>query len=268
MIRVSVIMGAYNPESLEMLSSAIDSILEQTYTCWEFIICDDGSTNGIIELAIDKYKDFKQIKFINNMSNRGLHYSLNRCIEHSEGEYIVRQDADDISIRTRLEELVKFMDNEVNYDFASSSIMAFSESKSWVIKNRVKAPEKKDLLFGSPHVHAASIFRKAVFSKVNGYRVSWETSRCEDYDLFMRLYSKGFKGYNLEAVLYHVRFDNNAIKRRKYINRIKEATVRYKGFRELKAPKWSLLYVMKPLIVGLIPFKLLLIIKGKKSLGE
>ncbi len=75
----------------------------------------------------------------------------------------------------------------------------------------------------------------------------------EDYDLWIKMYAKGYKGGNIQEVLYSMRDDRNATKRRKYKYRINEAYVRYLAVKKLGLPKWNLIYVFRPIIVGLLP---------------
>lgn len=95
--------------------------------------------------------------------------------------------------------------------------------------------------------------RKDILDKVNNYRVEKITRRAEDYDLFMRIYANGYKGYNMQEFLYQFREDHDAYKRRAYKYRIDDVQIRYRGFKMLGLMPVGLLYVIKPLIVGLIP---------------
>ena len=108
--KVSIIMGIYNCAST--LPEAIDSIINQTYNNWELIMCDDGSVDNTYEIA-DKYRNQypKKIVLLKNEKNMGLNYTLNECLKHSSGEYIARMDGDDLSLPTRLEKEVAFLEN-------------------------------------------------------------------------------------------------------------------------------------------------------------
>lgn len=87
---------------------------------------------------------------------------------------------------------------------------------------------------------------------VNGYRVSKETRRGQDYDMFMRLYAMGFCGCNISDVLYGYRVDKNTLSRRKFEYRIDECIIRYKGFKSLGLLPKGLLYVLKPIAAYVI----------------
>jgi len=106
--KISVIMSVYNGE--KYLGEAIDSVLGQTFTDFDFIIVNDGSTDGSPGI-IQSYRD-ERIRVINNEKNIGLTKSLNKAIKESGGEYIARQDADDISLPERFEEQVWFLEEQ------------------------------------------------------------------------------------------------------------------------------------------------------------
>ena len=186
---ISVIMGVYNP-NVEYLMLAVKSIINQTVSDFEFIICDDGSTvNKYIFKYIENMDD--RIVLIENPVNKGLAYTLNHCIKISNGKYIARQDADDISEADRLEKQVRFLENNADYAFVGSNIKYLSGEKIWGEYRLKKTPQKKDFVFRVPFMHASVVYRADIFDDMdNRYRVAKETRRCEDYDLFMHLYSK------------------------------------------------------------------------------
>lgn len=109
---VSVNMPCYNCS--KYIKQSIDSILNQTYTNFELIIIDDGSTDNSVEV-IKEFSD-KRIKLFENITNQGIVYSRNRAVENSKGKYIAILDSDDIAYPTRIEKQLNFM--ESNPDFA------------------------------------------------------------------------------------------------------------------------------------------------------
>ena len=251
---VSVIMGIYkmmNKESIVKL--AIDSILNQTYKDFEFIICDDGSNDGTYELVQNLIKKDDRVILIKNEKNRGLAYSLNHCLSIAKGKYIARMDADDISIPNRFEKQVKFLDEHLEYAVVGCNMLYINENGIWGNRVLAEKPTKKSFLFTSPFAHPTVIMRKEILDLLNGYKVEKITRRLEDYDLFMRLYANGYKGYNMQEFLYQFREDNDAFKRRAYKYRWDEIQVRYRGFKALDLMPSGFLYVIKPLIIGLIP---------------
>ena len=106
--KVSVIMGIYNCE--RTLAESIESILSQSYKNWELILCDDASTDGTLRIAKQYAAHYSDcIKLIQNKTNKRLAASLNHCLSHATGDYIARQDGDDLSFPRRLEKQVAFL---------------------------------------------------------------------------------------------------------------------------------------------------------------
>ena len=100
--KISVIMGIYNSPNKEVVKYAIDSICNQTFKEWEFVICDDGSTDDTWDFLNKEYGTDKRFILIRNSENSGLRVALNNCLKASNAEYVVRQDADDYSRKDRL----------------------------------------------------------------------------------------------------------------------------------------------------------------------
>ena len=254
MCKISIIMGIYkmiNKRSIVELS--INSILNQTYKDFEFIICDDGYNDGTYEMVQDLIKNDKRVILIKNNENKGLAYSLNHCLSIAKGKYIARMDADDISMPDRLEKQIEFLDEHLEYAMAGCNLLLINDKGIWGKRILAEKPTKKSFLFTSPFCHPAIVMRKDILDKVNNYRVEKITRRAEDYDLFMRIYANGYKGYNMQEFLYQFREDHDAYKRRAYKYRIDDVQIRYRGFKMLGLMPVGLLYVIKPLIVGLIP---------------
>ena len=120
------------------------------------------------------------------------------------------------------------------------------------------------MLFRSPNVHPTIMIRTEILKEIKGYRVVKETRRAEDYDLFMRLYASGYKGYNIQKELFKYREDHISLRKRKYRYRIDEAKVRIYGFKKLGLFPKAVPYVIKPLIVGLLPYRLLVWLRREK----
>lgn len=259
-------MGVYNAGNDDMLQTAIESILTQSYRDFEFIICDDGSTDDTYDILKRIAATNQRIILLKNTSNLGLAASLNKCLEVSKGRFIARMDADDISAPTRLEEELNFLYKHTEYAFVGSSIYLFDDTGIYGKRLYEERPKRRSFLFNSPFVHPTIMIRKEALTSVNGYRIARETRRMEDYDLFMRLYYYNYKGYNLSECLYYYREDKQAFTKRKYRYRIDEAIVRYRGFRQLKLMPFGYLYVIKPLIVGLLPYHLIKKLKRDISL--
>ena len=259
---VSFIVGVYNINNIENVKKSIHSMLNQTYQNIEIILCDDGSKNNNFEKIKEIYQKDKRIIFLKNESNMGLGNTLNHCLKFARGEFIARQDDDDWSELTRIEKQVEFLNEHQEYDFVSAWLCKVDDEGIWDTVKLMAEPQKEDFRIHSQHAHPVTAVRKECLETVNGYRIAKETVRCEDYDLFMRLYAEGKRGYNLQEVLYYYRNDRNKSNTRKYRYRVYEAIVRLKGYKVLGLAPSAYLYVLRPLIAGLFSHKMVNRIKA------
>lgn len=249
--KVSIIMGIYN--CANTLEEAIASILTQTYQDWELIMCDDGSQDNTYEVATSFSKKYENIIVFQNERNMGLNYTLNRCLEKANGKYIARMDGDDISLPTRLEKEVFFLDQHKEYAIVSTNMIYFDENGEWGKSNMLKFPQKEDLVKATPFCHAPCMVRREAYEKVKGYSVEKKLLRAEDYHLWFKMYLEGYRGYNLQEVLYKMRDDRNATQRRKFKYRINEAYVKRLIMKNFDLPIKNIVYVVRPIIVGVMP---------------
>lgn len=256
---ISVIMGIYN--TAPTLHEAIDCILAQTYENWEFILCDDGSSDNTLEIAKEYARSYPD-KFVvlENDENMGLNYTLNRCLSVANA----RMDGDDVCAPQRFQMQVEFLNANPDYALVSSSMIYFDETGEWGQYNTAEYPTKKDFISSTPFCHAPCMIRKSVFLEVGGYTVAKRFLRVEDLHLWYKIYKKGYKGYNFTQPLYKMRDDHNAFKRRKYRYRINEFYVRIIATFSLHLGLKGVLYSFKPLIVGLLPEKMYLYLHKQK----
>ncbi len=134
---VSVIMPVYNAE--KYIFEAVNSVIEQTYTNWELVLINDGSS----DLSINIIKEFKdsRIRLYENRENMGIAYSRNRAIDLSRGKYIAIMDNDDISLPNRLKIQVEYLENHEEIDVLSGASMVI-DSHGNVIKKKRKCLKK------------------------------------------------------------------------------------------------------------------------------
>lgn len=251
MPRVSIIMAAYNSE--QYIKEAIESIIKQTITDWELIICDDNSDDSTYKIVTEFTDIDSRIKIIRNEENKKAAYSRNRCIDIAKGRFIAVQDADDISMPDRLEKQLYYLNRNKDIDFVGSRSSSFDENGVWRTTDPISYPKKKDFLKGSPFTHASIMFRQETINAVGGYRVSKETVRGQDTDMIMKMYAKGFKGANQQEVLYMYREDMSAINRRSLRFRLHATSRNIKRFRELDLMPLGYFYAIKPILAGLVP---------------
>lgn len=257
-MKLSVLMGIYNSRNKEILEKSLKSILNQTYREFELIICNDGSTNDCFKWAKEICNNDNRVIFIENDRNRGLAYTLNHCLNEAHGEYVARMDDDDESHLDRFEKQVEFLDEHHEYDIVGSNMNLFNNSGIWGERKYKEFPQAKDFLYRVAIAHPTIMCRTEALKKVNGYRDIPQTLRVEDYDLFMRMFAKGSKIYNFQEPIFNYREDVDGAKKKKYKYRFNEMWVRYNGFKELKILNLKTFpFVLKPLIAGLIPQKLI-----------
>jgi glycosyltransferase involved in cell wall biosynthesis len=179
-------MSVYNGGNY--LPEAIESILKQTFTDFEFIIINDGSTDAsenIIKLFTDE-----RIVYINNEKNSGLIDSLNSGLKIAKGKYIARMDADDMAIDTRLElQVQKFKENP-NAIVVGSDYYLLSGTKLTYIKNTNDSDYNKAVLFFSPCFCHPTVMMKNVFNEKNIF-YDWDFKHAEDYKLWTDLFLLG-----------------------------------------------------------------------------
>lgn len=249
--QISVIMGTYNP-CMDDLSRAVRSIVNQTFESWELIICDDGSEQDVYLKIKELEKLDNRIKCIRCKQNEGLAAALNKCINIASGKYLARMDDDDISLPDRFLKQYEFLEMNDTYDWVGCEADLFDSNSIWGRASRPELPDSNSFLHSSPFVHPSVMFRSSVFSGNTRYSVSKITARCEDYELFMRLYSIGCRGYNLQEVLLQYKEDGKVLKRSmKYC--FYEMLVRIQGYRRLRILRLrNMPYVFKPIAVGLL----------------
>lgn len=207
---VTILMPCYN--SADFLHKAINSILNQTYRNFEFIIIDDGSNDQTPAIIEHYAKQDSRIKFYKNEVNRKLIFTLNRGVQLAAGEYIMRMDADDISHPERLEKQLDFMIRHPETDICSAGYCYINLSDQEVQRSFPKTSLPKSLYFQSffstPLTHAV-ILAKAEVLKKNPYDPDFIHS--EDFELFSRLLSAGYNLRNLKEILYYVRINPQSV---------------------------------------------------------
>lgn len=213
MCLVSVIMSTYKEEEI-FLRQAIESILDQTYKDFEYIIILDNPDNDLHKRIIQEYtNNDKRIKFYVNEKNMGLTASLNKGLGLAKGKYICRMDADDISINNRIENQKKYIE-ENDYDLIGGISQMIDENGKSIYSIK-KVPTnmdkiKKALRYNQIISHPTWFGKKEVFDKLNGYR---NMPLCEDYDFTLRAVLNGYKISNIDETVLKYRMTSSSISR-------------------------------------------------------
>lgn len=251
-VTISVIMGTYNGRY--RIAKAVESIKEQTFNNWELLICDDCSTDDTLHFLLEKYSDNAKIKILHLQKNSGLAAALNECLKHAKGKYIARMDDDDYSHPNRFEKQLKFIDSHPGFKIFGTSINYMDDDGIYGCDVFEEKEVSKNRVFkGNCFVHPTIIMERQALLSVGGYTDSLETLRGEDYDLWCKLYSKGYKGINSSEILFDYYENKNSIKRRKFKYDYLLFRNKLKWRRHLNLPFYFIIYAYRCLLVASIP---------------
>ncbi len=199
-IKASVLMPVYNGE--KFIKEAISSVLSQTFRDFELLVLDDGSTDDSTKIA-ESFQD-ERIRLV-KLNHQGIAGALNYGLNLSNGEYIIRVDSDDISIPSRFEKILNYMDENKDIAICGSWAISINEKGETIGMMNYPPVEneeiKKYTLRHNPFIHPAIIMRKSILESVGGYRY---LKHNEDYELWIRILSK-YKGHNLTEPLLKYR---------------------------------------------------------------
>lgn len=202
---ISVIMSIYNNEFT--LQKCVDSILNQTYSNIEFLITDDGSTDNSYEILKDLKNQDERIKLYKNQKNIGLTKSLNNMIRIADGDYIARQDADDISLSHRLETQVKTL-NFSNAKICTSRALKM-DTKTKIPGFSFYIPYKYSIFFKNPFIHGTLLIDSLL---MKNYLYDESYYFAQDYELFSRIIKNNENIININEALYILNTKNNISK--------------------------------------------------------
>ena len=200
---ISVIMSTYNSE--ETVEKSIESIISQSYRNFELLIIDDASTDNTFKIISPYQAKYKNIKIFQNQKNIGLTKCLNILLEKTQGEYIARQDDDDISINIRLENQLKIIKTK-NLDFCTTRAITSPGGRSRP-RFSYYLPQKVLINYKNPFVHGTLMIKKNTITEIGGYDENFYYS--QDYKLMYDLIKKGYKFKTLRDKLYILNTKNN-----------------------------------------------------------
>ena len=250
---ISVIMGIYN--CADTLPNAIESILNQTCQDFELVLCNDGSTDETLKIAQRYAAQFPEhIVLIQNEKNMGLNFTLNHCLQIARGKYIARMDGDDRSLPNRFQVEATYLDEHPEYAFVSANLEVFDNDGVWGRTHFKTEPQPRDLVKGSPFSHSACMVRKSVFDEVGGYSEGRWLMRVEDKHLWHKIYVAGYRGRNLEDILYSYRDDRDGYNKRKLRYRFNNVYVDSLTIRAFHLPLYYYIIAAKAIVIGLLPY--------------
>ena len=198
---ISVLLSVYNDD--KNIKKSIDSILSQSYKNIELLVIDDCSTDKTFGI-LKEIKD-SRIRIFRNKDNLGLTKSLNILINKSKGQIIARQDSDDISLPTRLEVQLNYL-NKLRLDGCTS--------RAYIKNSKRSIPRFSHLLplgfvikYKNPFIHGTLMVRKNAVTDIGMYDENIEYA--QDYKLFIELLKKNYKLKILNKKLYVLNMENN-----------------------------------------------------------
>ena len=204
---VTVLLPVYNGE--RFLRKAIESILNQTFSDFELLIIDDGSSDSTLNI-IQSYSD-PRIRLFQNNKNLGLIATLNKGLSLAKGKYIARMDADDISHPSRLAKQFAYLSRHPEVGVLGAAVQIIDDNENTSDKLRFPTGHEVirwHLCFSDPIVHPSVMIRRGFVNKVGGYNS--DVLHTEDYDLWRRL-SNVTRLNNLNDVLLFLRRHKNSI---------------------------------------------------------
>ena len=203
MQKISIILSVFNDQ--DNIVNAINSIIYQTYNNIELLVINDCSSDRTGEILNTFSKKDKRIKVFNNTSNLGLTKSLNLLIEESTGDFIARQDSDDISISSRLNKQIDYL-NKYNLDLCGTR--AIIKGTTRITPNRsYYLPLSVSLKIKNPFIHGSLIYKKSSLDKINFYDENFYFS--QDYKLVKDFFNAGYSLGILKEPLYVLNIKDN-----------------------------------------------------------
>ncbi len=211
---VSVIMPVYNAS--KYLPEAIEGILNQSFSDFEFIIIDDGSSDDSPKIIRKYVKRDKRIKVLTNKENRGSVKCRNMGLKLARGKYVAVEDADDVSLPNRLEVQVQYLEDNPQVVLLGTSYHIIDETGEILTTVEVPTKDKvlrRILLKNNPIDHGSIMFRRKEICRIGGYRE--EFVYAHDYDLILRALEIG-EIHNLSSIHHKWRFRKESISAKKF----------------------------------------------------
>ncbi len=251
----SVLMSVYEKETAENLRQSVESVFAQTVLPSEFVLVIDGKIGPELQNEVSLLSEKFKIKEVYLPQNLGLGLALNAGLKHCTNEIVARMDSDDIAMPQRIEKQLELIE-QTNADIVSCAVCEFEGSVDNVTATK-NVPQTHEEIMGylrrrNPFNHPAVVYKKSVITSLGGYE---NYNFFEDYELFARALSKGFKGANHQEALLYMRAGNAMYNRRggrQYVSYIRRF---YKRMEELGlcSLKDKLFCVFPRIVIALAP---------------
>jgi glycosyltransferase involved in cell wall biosynthesis len=236
------------------LNQALQSILDQTFADFEFIIVDDYSTDSSLQIIQEFAQKDPRIKIVHNQKNVGLTKSLNRAIQTAGGKYLARIDADDVSCKDRLEKQVGFLDSNTCYALVGTGAYIIDEGGKVIREAKYPTTSrelKESLIKYNPFFHSSIMIRRQALDEVGLYNEYFRFA--QDYELYFRLARK-YELANLPNLLIcyrETRHSITSVKNRQQILCVIKA--RLNAIRNKQYSSFNYIYVVRSVLFLLLP---------------
>lgn len=250
--RVTVLLGFCNSEL--HLPRALESLWYQSFSDFEVVLIDDGSTDKSYEVA-SKYAaiDDRFRLYVNDL-NQGLTATLNRAISLAKGSLLARMDADDICEPDRLEIQTNYLAKRPVVDIVGSWAWDIDDKGNKEALRKVPTEHKailSALPWYNPFIHPTVVMRADLVWRLGGYDSRFRTS--QDWDLWFRAASKGAHFANIGEPLLHYRTGSGYLARKSFAYRLNEFTIRRKGTKLCHAPLIARYSAIISLVLAVLP---------------
>ena len=200
---ISVIMSAFNSE--KSIRNALESIINQDYKNFEFLVLDDFSTDNTYEIIQEYSKTDNRVRIYKNEKNIGLTKSLNILIKNSKGDYIARQDADDVSLKNRLDiQIERIIKKQLDFVISRAII---KDTNKTIPGLSYFIPNKLAMKYKNPFIHGTLLINTNVIKSLGLYDENFFYS--QDYKLFSDLMKSDYKYEFMKEKLYILNMENN-----------------------------------------------------------
>jgi len=244
-------MSVYNGRPY--LNGAIQSITEQSYRDFEFLIIDDASTDGSNKILEKWRRQDSRIRIISHKVNRGLGYSLREGVIEARGDWIARMDDDDISVPDRLEKQVEFVRTYPETDVVGGWAIEIDEQgrQGRMRTHPIRHEEIVRLIWTSPLQHSTVFFRRDAIRRTGSYSATLR--RRQDYDLWFRCVAGGLRFANIPEPLIYYRFTDDFYRKNDIGVALDQARIGWRGCWMVGANPVAYIGVTLPLIRALLP---------------
>lgn len=254
--KISVIMSVKNGE--KTLKKSVESIISQTFTDWEFIICDDGSTDNTLNILKEYQSKDKRIIVLHNETSKGSACGRNACINIARASILALQDADDESLPNRFEVQYEYITQHPEYAIVGTNWFNVDSAGNSTECKVKELPTALDQVNRGLFMHPTFMMRKNDVERVGFYTENKYTIRSQDYHMVMKVLSEGMHLYNLQIPLYKYTVDDGTMNRSLNWNRVKGLMwVKFDSLKRNKLPLWTYIYVLKPVLVNILPRNLM-----------